>query len=156
MAKVDSKQGLKPSILDRLIDPESGGTAYRPGYGVVQMLEVVRRDLEDLLNTRQTVQGLKGLQKSIYCYGFPDLTNYNGLTPAQREEIGGLLSGIVFNHEPRLRDVQVEILEPDERKQSVQFKINASLAVEPFSDVAFHTVLELTTGHYSVKQTEQV
>src|SRR5262245_50855738 len=48
------QQGVTPSILDRLIDPESAGTEWRHGYGIDQLLEVVRRDLEDLLNTRQS------------------------------------------------------------------------------------------------------
>jgi type VI secretion system protein ImpF len=58
MAQLDPNDGILPSILDRLIDPDSGGTAWRRGYGVQEMTEVVQRDLEDLLNTRQTHVGL--------------------------------------------------------------------------------------------------
>ena len=44
-----------PSVLDRLIDPDSDGTAWQRGYGVEQMIDAVRRDLEDLLNTHRIV-----------------------------------------------------------------------------------------------------
>src|SRR5262249_42777188 len=46
--------GLTPSILDRLIDPESAGTAIMTGYSAEKMYQAVLRDLEDLLNTRRT------------------------------------------------------------------------------------------------------
>ena len=36
-----------PSIVDRLIDPASAGTDARRGYSLQQMLEMIRRDLED-------------------------------------------------------------------------------------------------------------
>ena len=79
MAQVDSKQPLLPSMLDRLIDPESAGTAWRRGYGIHQMIDAVRRDLEDLLNTRQSHQGMPEefveLQRSIATYGLPDFSS---------------------------------------------------------------------------------
>ena len=49
MARIASQEGLKPSIIDRLIDPESEGTSWRRGYSVEQMIDSVRKDLEDLL-----------------------------------------------------------------------------------------------------------
>ena len=45
-----------PSLLDRLIDPEADGTTFKHGYSVQQMVAAVYRDLEELLNTRQTAQ----------------------------------------------------------------------------------------------------
>ena len=55
MARIDPQHALKASLLDRLIDPESDGTASQPGCTVEQMIDSVRRDLEDLLNTHRTV-----------------------------------------------------------------------------------------------------
>ena len=60
----DLPQGLMPSILDRLIDPDSAGTDARRGYGLTQMLEVIRRDLEDLLNTRQSIADIRCASRS--------------------------------------------------------------------------------------------
>ena len=47
-------RGLQPSILDRLIDPESAGTAIMTGYTIQKMYDAVLRDLEDLLNSVHT------------------------------------------------------------------------------------------------------
>jgi type VI secretion system protein ImpF len=160
MARIDPQQGLQPSILDRLIDPDTQGTSWRRGYGVEEMVDVVRRDLEDLLNTRQSHQRLPEafveIERSILGYGLPDLASLDAITPQQREEIGRILEAVVLRYEPRLRDVRATLVDGGESKQPmVRFHIDARLCVEPAPDVAFETILELTTGHSSVKQAER-
>ena len=49
MSQLNPQQGLQPSLIDRLLDPGSGGTAWRPGYGLEQMSDAVRRDLRGML-----------------------------------------------------------------------------------------------------------
>jgi type VI secretion system protein ImpF len=159
MARIDPQQGLLPSVLDRLIDPDTKGTSWRSGYSLQDMVDAVRRDLEDLLNTRQTHQGLPNAfvetERSILGYGLPDLTSLNAITPQQREEIGRILEAVVVHFEPRLRDVRATLVDPGDSKQpTVRFRIDARLALEPAPEVAFETVLELTTGHSAVKQAE--
>jgi type VI secretion system protein ImpF len=156
MARVDPNQALMPTILDRLIDPDSGGTAWRRGYGVAQMAEVVQRDLEDLLNTRQSNPDLPEayteIQKSVLSYGLPDLISLDAVTPAQREEIGRVLEAIVARFEPRLKDIRATLINAsDGQERTVKFRIEARLCLDPAPDVAFDTVLELATGHYSVQ-----
>src|ERR1700687_4615516 len=106
MPTADASQRLMPSILDRLIDPESEGTAGGHGYSVVQMIDVVRRDLEDLLNTRQSNAGIPEVfvevHNSIIGYGLPDLIALKALSSAQREEIGRVIEEIIGRFEPRL------------------------------------------------------
>lgn len=158
MSRIDPQQGLMPSILDRLIDQDSGGTAWRRGYGVEQMTDAVRRDLEDLLNTRQSHVGLAKdfaeIHRSIVAYGLPDLTSLNAFTPQQRRDIGRIIEGVVIRFEPRLKDVRAVMLDPGSSKErSIKFRIDAKLCVDPSPEVAFDTVLELTTGHYSVRPT---
>jgi type VI secretion system protein ImpF len=155
MSRSDAQPTLMPSLLDRLIDPESAGTRARPGYSVEQMADAVQRDLEDLLNTRQSYEGLPEdngeVARSILAYGFPDLTSLNAITPEQRAQIGQLLEAIVGRYEPRLRDIRVTLVEPgDGKRQTVRFRVEARMRVEPAPEVVFDTVLELTTGHYSV------
>lgn len=159
MARVDPQTALMPSILDRLIDPASGGTAWRRGYGLQDMMDVVRRDLEDLLNTRQShhrlAEDFVETQRSIIGYGMPDMTSIEALTSQQREEIARLLEDVVARFEPRLRDVRARLVDPDQVKQpALRFRIDARLCVEPAPDVAFETILELTTGHSSVQQAQ--
>jgi type VI secretion system protein ImpF len=160
MARENVEQGLMPSILDRLIDPESTGTAWRHGYGVEQMVEAVQRDLEDLLNTRQVVidvpESYREVNGSIVTYGLPDLASFNAITPEQREDIGRALEAIVSRFEPRLKDVRATMIgSGDGLERRVRFKVEARLCVDPAPEVAFDTILELSTGHYSVKQANE-
>src|SRR5437660_8967311 len=115
MPSKEEQQGLMPSIIDRLIDPGSGGTAWRRGYGVEQMVQAVQRDLEDLLNTRQTHIGLpeefQEVHRSIYAYGLPDLTSLNSITPTQREAIGRVIERMIECFEPRLHHVRATMTE---------------------------------------------
>jgi type VI secretion system protein ImpF len=148
--------GLQPSILDRLIDPESAGTAILVGYDERKMLAAVRRDLEELLNTRQTQADLPEsfaeLHRSILAYGLPDLVSLEAITVKQRETIADKIRRIIETFEPRLKDVNVTYV-PGENKveRSIKFKIESRLAVDPSPDVAFDTVLELSSGQYEVK-----
>jgi type VI secretion system protein ImpF len=159
MPPVDPEQGLTPSIVDRLIDPGSGGTVWRRGYGVGEMVDAVQRDLENLLNTRQSHPELAAdfaeVSRSVVAYGFPDLTTLNAITPQQREEIARLLEEVVSRFEPRLRDVRASLIDSGDGKQrEVRLRVEARLCVDPAPEVAFDTILELTTGHYSVKPSE--
>jgi type VI secretion system protein ImpF len=156
MSSGDPQQALMPSILDRLIDPESGGTASRRGYGPEQMSDVVKRDLEELLNTRQSHSGLPAefmeLSRSIYAYGLPDLTSLNAITPQNRAEIARVLEAVVAQFEPRLRDIEARLIDvSDSKERTVKFRIAARLDLDPAPEVAFDTILELTTGRYSVE-----
>ncbi|MGE3803100.1 MAG: type VI secretion system baseplate subunit TssE [Gemmataceae bacterium] len=154
MAEV--QQGLMPSLLDRLIDPESIGTNWRHGYGIAQMVDVVRRDLEELLNTRESgshiPEAFVETRNSVLSYGLPDLSTLTAMSAQQREEIGQMISNVVTRHEPRLKDVKATLLNPDERlDQTVRFRIDARMRADPSPDVAFDTILELTTGHTRVQ-----
>jgi type VI secretion system protein ImpF len=159
MAKVDPQQVLKPSILDRLIDAGTAGTAARRGYSLEQAEEAVRRDLEDLLNTRQSNSDVSEdfveINRSILTYGLPDLTSLQTYTPQQRQQIGRVLEAIITRFEPRLRDVRATMKDADNTgNQTVRFRIDARLCLEPAPPVAFDTILEVTTGHYTVRPSE--
>src|SRR5437660_12020505 len=128
MSRTDPNLGILPSFLDRLIDPDSGGTSWRRGYGVEQMTDAVRRDLEDLLNTRQSHTGLpeafKEVHQSLIAYGLPDLTSLNAFTAQQRSDIAGVIESAVAQFEPRLKDVRVQLLDPGDLKQrTLRFRI---------------------------------
>ena len=72
----DPFQGLMPSVLDRLIDAESAGTPTRQGYTLSQMEDAVRRDLEDLLNTRRPVVA----HFELFCPAIPGPRRLKGTT----------------------------------------------------------------------------
>jgi type VI secretion system protein ImpF len=169
MPPPDPFQGLKPSVLDRLTDADSAGTAGRRGYGVRQMEEAVRRDLEDLLNTRRPPDrdadgqpyfgGLEEVPRSIANYGLRDLARPDALNDALRAELARHIEEVITAFEPRLRDVRVRVRNTDEVKQArkndfkqtaLYFHIEGRLDLDPAPAVAFETVLELTKGHHQV------
>jgi type VI secretion system protein ImpF len=159
VSRLDSQPLLMPSVLDRLIDPASGGTAWRRGYSVEQLTDAVRRDLEDLLNTRRSAppdaDRYPEVANSIVTFGLPDLASLPAYTPQQRAAIGRVIEAVIARFEPRLRDVRATLVEPgDLTRRTVRFHIEARLAVEPAPDVAFETVLELITGHAAVTPAE--
>lgn len=156
MTRLSSMQGLMPSMLDRLIDPESAGTIARRGYSIEQMVDVVRRDLEDLLNTRLSQITVSPefahLRASVFAFGLPDFTSTNAYTHEQRGALGRIIEVTVERFEPRLRNVRAILAkESDGEIRSVKFHIDARLRVEPSPEVGFETTLELTTGHASIK-----
>jgi type VI secretion system protein ImpF len=157
MPNVDSQQGLKASIIDRLIDPDSDGTSWRPGYSTDQMVDSVRRDLEDLLNTHLTENDLPPqyveVRNSIVAFGIPDLVSNQSAGPMVIEKIRLKLEQAIARFEPRLTNVRAKILKPEAGTlMKVEFEISASLHVDPSPEVAFITVLKLTTGETSIQR----
>ncbi len=159
MSQTPQDQQIMPTILDRLVDPESAGTLGRFGYDVNQMIDAVRRDVEDLLNTRQThfdiANHFQEVRHSIAAYGLPDLVSLNAVTPQQREEIARMIEAVIQQFEPRLKEVKATILSTGDKKdRNLHYRIEGKLHVEPSPELAFDTVLELSTGHYSVKSAD--
>src|SRR5258708_2482471 len=119
MSRVDPQQGLMPSLLDRLIDPESEGGNWQPGYSVQPMVAAGYLGLEELLNTRQTRVDVPPdcvlVLNSIVGYGMPDLTSIPAITATQRAQIGRVLEMLIERHEPRLRDVRATLLDPGQQ-----------------------------------------
>jgi type VI secretion system protein ImpF len=150
--------GLTPSILDRLIDPESAGTAIMSGYSAEKMFGAVLRDLEDLLNTRRTAgivpNHFDEVQTSIVAYGLPDLASADASSTTSRQEVAAAIKVVIERYEPRLQDIGVFLLNPEDDpvRQAVKFRVDARLAVDPFPDIAFDTILEMGSGHYKVTE----
>jgi type VI secretion system protein ImpF len=157
MAPGDAPFGLVPSILDRLIAPDADGSAWRRGFGLEQVRDAVRRDLEDLLNTHRShadlPPGFEELENSVFTYGMPDPSSLSSMADKQGE-IARTIATLVARFEPRLRDIDVRVMEqPDIHHRRIRFQIEAKFRIEPFSDVEFETVLELSSGHTSIEAT---
>ena len=156
MAQPDLPPGLAPSLMDRLLDPESTGTRAQPGYTLGQILESVKNDLDTLLNTRRAFVVLEKqypeIAKSVVTFGLPDLTFVSGSTLGKQEEIGKLIEKAIGLHEPRLRKVKAKIVRTRGVELRLQFHIDAELRVENAPAVMFETMVELTTGHVSVRE----
>lgn len=148
---------LMPSVLDRLTDPGSMGTPSTPaGYSEKQMMDAVRADLEDLLNTRVHEAAIPAefaqVRDSIAAYGLPDLSTYNGSSAQQCAELARVIAAVIQKFEPRLKNIRVKaVVGTEDRSRSVRFNIEAALDVNPAPIVGFETVLKLTTGQALVR-----
>lgn len=159
MARPEPLPGLKASLLDRLIDPDSDGTADRPGCTVEQMIDSVRRDLEDLLNTHRTVEVARArfpqVENSIITYGLPDLSSYQSTKADVRRRVVERIEQAIARFEPRLKDVRAALIEDaDELQFKLKFEIHATMRVDPSPEVSFVTILKLATGETSIQRAD--
>src|SRR5262249_35838986 len=149
MPRNNPQEGLLPSIIDRLIDPESQGTSWRQGYDLELMINAIRRDLEELLNAHPPYNEIPEewveVKHSGLTFGLPDLMSVSRETTSSREELGTIVEAVIARFEPRLRNVRAILVEsPDGTERDVRFHIDAEINVDPAPAVAFETILELT------------
>src|SRR5947209_4072641 len=97
-----SESPLLPSVLDRLLDDDPGATRDAPrgrDLALREIKEAVRRDLENLLNTRRRLfdwpHEWKELNRSVVGYGIPDMTGSALGLAAAREELCRLLQAVL-------------------------------------------------------------
>ncbi|QDV23702.1 type VI secretion system baseplate subunit TssE [Aureliella helgolandensis] len=149
-----ASQAMVPSVLDRLVD----ASMYHDSnawYDEKELLASVQRDLENLLNARQTnTATLKypKLNESIINFGLPDVSGFDMETPASRARFFRTVESVIRTFEPRVSDVQVAFIESSEQSLTkMQFRINAKLKVDQAREFAFDTTLQLSTGHFHVE-----
>jgi type VI secretion system protein ImpF len=144
-------------MLDRVVDPDSEGTSWRRGYSVEQMIDAVRKDLEDLLNSHRTILDIPAefaeVRRSIVAYGLPDPVTYEGAGPDAAKRICAAVEEAIAMFEPRLTDVRATPLKGDATKTlRLDFEIRATLRLDPAPEVAFVTLLKLTTGEATIER----
>jgi type VI secretion system lysozyme-like protein len=155
---------LAPSFLDRLLDAATGDVESGARGAKVSaldesaMIAVIGRDLEDLLNSRATHQGLVAadseLANTILTYGLTDIGSLELCGGKQRERMADAVTQAIRLHEPRLRDVRVLIPDPFSAKErTLRLLVEGRLQVEPATWVAFEARLARGTGQYTVQST---
>ncbi len=153
------KIGMMPSVLDRIIDPSSLGTQARPGFSVEDLVASVRRDVEDLLNTRQnqdrTIDEFPLLAGSVYRFGMPEMVSMRASSPEDRQKIGRVLEKIIGQYEPRLSNIKAVLVgdTKDTKHGTVNFRIEGRLRLDPAPEVVFETLLEFATGQSRIEET---
>jgi type VI secretion system protein ImpF len=163
MAKARSNQPLLPSILDRLIDDGEeplGGTSRPHGQSLHELKLSVRRDLQNLLNTRWRCSSwppdLDQLDVSLVNYGLPDFTSSNMSRKSAREELREIIEEVIRKFEPRLKSVKVTLINnEDPLDRTLHYRIKAQLLVKPAPEpVEFHSRVEPATGDIEIKRPE--
>lgn len=162
MASIDKKKKLRPSILDRLIDNDPDNTVEKDSDQHQKLKELrnsVRRDLENLLNTRfrmvEPADEYTELKKSLLNYGLPDLATVNISDKIKQKEFINHLESILIDFEPRFKTVKVNYMEnADSLDRSLRFRIDATLYADPSPEVVvFDSILEPATRTVNVEET---
>lgn len=161
MSDIRPDQGLRPSLLDRLIDNEPDvkrEPARSRGQVVRQLKASVCDDLRNLLNTRARCAPfppeLKELKQSLVGYGIPDLTGALLSTSKERAAFCRMVQAVIGQFDRRLKRLSVkptdQQAEPIDR--SIRFQIDAVLQAEPTPEpIVFDSTLQLPTGAVEVK-----
>ena len=159
MPPIDRDQQLTPSLLDRLLDDEPGNQreAVKQRHQVLrEMKRSVRRDLENLLNTRWRCvswpPNLEELETSLVNYGIPDFTGIRFASANTQDELRSILEAVIRRFEPRFSKVRVELItNADSLDRTLRFRIDAMLHAEPVVEpVVFDTMLKTSTGDFEV------
>ena len=156
----ESRQNIRASLLDRLIDNEPGTSREPVQYRLTTFRQVkaaVGRDLENLLNTKNYVSSLcseyRELNSSIFVYGMPDFTSANPKSPSVRHKLRRELEKAIAHFEPRLRNVTVRVEEQGTDERNLRFKINALLFMDPAVEpVTFDTFFDVNRCEFSIPE----
>jgi len=156
MAKIQSDQWLLPSLIDRLSRNVSKGIPTG-GVSLRDLKESVRRDLENLLNTRRRAASwppnYEELEVSLYNYGIPDATCTNASSAIEVQQFLRSIEEVIRRFEPRFKSVRVSLLESVASEDRVlRFRVEGMLHAEPAPEpAAFDTEIEPGTGVFEVK-----
>lgn len=168
MSRIRPDQHLVPSLLDRLIDmdPTSQVESDRSRSQLLRELkQSVRRDLENLLNTRRPLypipdpapEHFQTLERSLVNYGIPDFGGVSMGGRSQREELRKKVEATIRHFETRFKEVHVALEDNrgDHRDRTIRFRIEGLLHAEPSPEpVAFDSQLQPTSGDFSIGSTD--
>lgn len=155
---------VRQTVLDRLIGGdllyEGGSDRGRPPRSweesVGLLKQNVLRDLEWLLNTRQTASPAgpehPNLRRSAFNYGLRDIATFSADASTTPGELRRTIEDTIELFEPRLTDVRVTLVDPgSSTDRRVQFLVEGTLRTDPEPErVEFDTVLEIASKRFEV------
>jgi type VI secretion system protein ImpF len=162
MANLKFVKNVQQGLLDRLIDTDPENRFEVPMSrveSVRQLRLAVKRDLEWLLNsTRMPIEvpeSCEEVEKSVLFYGLPDISSVSISDLTQQQRLQKSLEAAIEMFEPRLAKARVTSRERFRAtNQSITFHVEAMLLIDPAPErISFDTVLEISKGAYSVKET---
>ena len=154
------EQRLLPSIIDRLIDLEpmkASESAKSQGQIVYEMKISLRRDLENLLNTRWSCiswpPDYEELDLSLVNYGIPDFTGVSMGSPENQKRLIQIVKRAIESFEPRLIKFSIQINnETDNVNRTLGFRVDGLLQSDPYPEqVVFDTSLDVHSSEFEVK-----
>ena len=161
MSRIRRDQLLLPSSLDRLIDEDPGSQVETPrtrNQLLRDLKNSVRRDLENLLNTRRSMFPIpderEWLRQSVIGYGIPDFGMIPGGSDERREELRQDVEDTIRRFETRLKSLTVDLVfDPnDVARRIIRFRIDGMLHAEPAPEpVKFDSLLSVSRHEFQVK-----
>jgi len=153
MAERDTNAPLRLSVLDRLLDEEPRVKSEAPltrSASLARLKAAVRRDLENLLNTRSTPdilpQGSVEILRSVYAYGLPDITSMPANFLYEKDKLLQAIESAVATFEARLQGVRVSLVPVAGMSRVLRFVIEGMLRIDPLPEhVVYDASLELTS-----------
>ncbi len=153
MAEREPNAPVKLSLLDRLLDDEPKAKSEAPltrGASLAKLKAAVRRDLENLLNTRRTPdfipEGSVETLRSVYYYGLPDITSLPANFLYEQNQLLQSIERVVTTFEGRLDGVRVSLVPAAGMSRVMRFVIEGMLRIDPLPEhVVYDASLELTS-----------
>lgn len=145
--------GFRTTLFDRLL-PETDQN-YR-GISLQELRESVASDLEDLLNSRMAkldhlIDQFPLAKQSILQFGIIDFVGLSTANPSDRDKICQSIERSIAAHEPRLKQIKVDMLLDGQNMGALYLSIQAYLNIHPlFEPVIFDAVLKPTTQQYVI------
>ncbi|BCU64732.1 type VI secretion system lysozyme-like protein [Acinetobacter bouvetii DSM 14964 = CIP 107468] len=145
--------GFKTTLFDRLLPNELYG---QQGLSLQQLRESVALDLEDLLNSRTAklspeIDDFPLAKQSILQFGIIDFVGLSTSNPSDRDKICQSIEQSIAAHEPRLKQIKVEMLMEGHNMGALCLSIQAFLNIHPlYEPVIFDALLKPTTQQYVI------
>ena len=121
-----------------------------------ELRESVATDLEDLLNSRManfndSNDAFPLVKKSIVQFGIIDFVGLSTANPTDRDKICQSIAASITAHEPRLKQIKVEMLLDGQNMGALCLSIQAYLNIHPlYEPVIFDALLKPTTQQYVI------
>jgi type VI secretion system protein ImpF len=158
MPEYDSNAPLRLPLLDRLLDDEPKIKSEAPmnrSTSLARLKTAVRRDLENLLNTRRTPdyipEGSVEILRSVYYYGLPDITSMPANFLYEQTKLLQSIETAVKTFEARLDGVKVSLVPVAGQSRVLRFVIDGMLRIDPLPEhVVYDASIELTSLEVSI------
>ncbi len=158
MAAIDKDIKLLAPLIDRLSDDEKSAKKIPSHQILKQLRESIRRDLENLFNTRyRCVSPLEQhvhLRSSLVNFGLPDISTINLVDSSSRARFCRDVEEAILTFEPRVQKVRVigdAAVDPED--PTIRFRIEATLYANPLPDtMVFDSALNPINHNINVSE----
>ncbi|OTG86383.1 type VI secretion protein [Acinetobacter sp. ANC 4558] len=144
--------GFRSTLFDRLTLENE----HLSGLSILELRNSVARDLEELLNTRlanldHIIDEYPLVKRSIVQFGIIDFVGLSTANPLDRAKICQSIEQSISAHEPRLKQVKVEMLLDGHNMGALCLSIQAYLNLHPlYEPVVFDALLKPATQQYMI------